>query len=233
MNQQTTSFVTAWNETQKVWWDSFFDMAQRSTFDSNRETGNHVQQGYAEWRGFVHNILDLNTQWVNTMTQSFVPPNKTQQQRLKQQANHLANKPPVALELGATATVTKTVTEQDILNFADVSGDVNPVHLDERYAKTTRFKGRIAHGMLSASFISAVLGTRLPGPGTVYLAQNLKFRAPVAIDDTITTTVKVVSQKEGKPIYTLETICVNQEGVVVLEGEATILFDPPNLSVHN
>src|SRR5690348_12804241 len=92
---------------------------------------------------------------------------------------------------GMTASVAKTVVDSDIRNFADASGDHNPVHLDEDYAKTTRFGKRIAHGMLSASFISTVLGTKLPGPGTIYLEQTLQFCRPVFIGDTITATVTV------------------------------------------
>jgi len=129
-------------------------------------------------------------------------------------------------QLGATASLTKTVTDADITAFAQLSGDVNPVHLDQAYAEKTRFGGRIAHGMLSAGLISAVLGTRLPGPGAVYLSQSLKFLAPVKVGDEVTATATVIAQKEGKPIYTLATVCTNGRGERVLEGEAVILYDP-------
>ena len=125
--------------------------------------------------------------------------------------------------LGASASLDKTVTEADVVAFAAVSLDANPVHLDEAYASTTRFGGRIAHGMLAASLVSAVLGTRLPGPGTIYLSQTLAFKGPVRLGDTITATVTVKAIKDGKPIVTLDTIVANQRGEVVLSGEAVVL----------
>lgn len=133
---------------------------------------------------------------------------------------------PVKLEVGATAHVTKTVTEEDIIAFAKVSTDVNPVHVDGKYASKTRFGQQIAHGILGASFISAVIGNKLPGPGAIYLSQNLNFKAPVMIGDTITATGTVKGQKGRKPIFTIETICTNQDGVVVIDGEAVVMFEP-------
>lgn len=129
-----------------------------------------------------------------------------------------------ALTPGQKATMAKTFTEADILAFAQASGDHNPVHLDEGYAKTTRFGQRIAHGMLVAGLISAVLGTQLPGPGTIYLGQELSFKAPVFIGDTVTAVVEVTSLREGKPIATLTTQCFNQDGLLVLDGKATVLY---------
>jgi len=126
-------------------------------------------------------------------------------------------------EVGAQASLTKVVTEADIVAFAAVSLDTNPVHLDEAFAKTTRFGGRIAHGMLAAGLISAVLGTRLPGPGAVYLSQTLGFKGPVRIGDAITATVTVKGVRVDKPIVTLETIVSNQRGEVVVSGEAVVL----------
>ncbi len=123
--------------------------------------------------------------------------------------------------IGARAEYTRTVTENDIVRFAEVSGDHNPVHLDEEYAASTPFRGRIAHGILSASFISAILGNNLPGPGTIYLGQTLKFLAPVRIGDTITASVEVIALREDKRIVTLRTDCINQDAVLVLTGEAT------------
>ena len=130
------------------------------------------------------------------------------------------------LNVGDTGKFSKTVTDADIYLFAGVTGDLNPAHIDEDYAQGTFFKTRIAHGMLSAGFISAVIGTRLPGPGTVYMHQTLDFLAPVHIGDTVTATVEVVEKLEKKRVR-LKTTCTNQEGVMVLEGEA--LVSPPRL----
>ncbi|PKN56282.1 MAG: enoyl-CoA hydratase [Deltaproteobacteria bacterium HGW-Deltaproteobacteria-14] len=127
--------------------------------------------------------------------------------------------------VGASASLDKTITEQDIELFGQVSLDKNPVHFDEAYAKNTRFGGRIAHGMISAGLISAVIGTQVPGPGSIYLSQSLKFRAPVRIGDTVTATVTVTAVREDKPIVTLETVAKNQAGEVLVTGEAVILVD--------
>lgn len=126
------------------------------------------------------------------------------------------------LSVGQSASFGKTITEADILMFAAVSGDTNPVHLNAEYAAGTLFKQRIAHGMLSAGLISAVLGTQLPGPGTVYLAQSLKFRAPVKIGDTVTATVTVASLDAEKKRATLASVCT-VGGKAVIEGEATVM----------
>src|SRR3546814_886315 len=121
-----------------------------------------------------------------------------------------------------SAVYTKTVTDADLAQFADVSGDFNPVHMDPEYAKTTIFKGRIAHGMLSASFISTVLGTKLPGPGAIYISQNLKFKAPVRPGDTVTAevTVKAVDIDRGR--VSVDTICTGN-GKPVIEGDAVMM----------
>jgi len=126
------------------------------------------------------------------------------------------------LQPGMSACTSKTVTEADIILFAGISTDVNPAHLDEEYAKGTMFGGRIAHGMLSAGFISAVLGTKLPGPGAIYLAQTLKFKAPVKIGDTVVArcTIKELNAEKRKAKF--DTICTVR-GKVVLEGEADIM----------
>ena len=126
------------------------------------------------------------------------------------------------LALGQSASFGKTITEADILLFAGVSGDTNPVHINAEVAAASMFKGRIAHGMLSASLISTVLGTRLPGPGTIYLGQNLKFRAPVRIGETVTATVTVISLDAAKKRATLSTICT-VAGKPVIDGEATVM----------
>ena len=128
------------------------------------------------------------------------------------------------LKIDDSASLTKTFTDEDVRSFAKISGDTNPVHLDDNFAASTRFKQRLVHGMLTAGLISAVLGTKLPGPGSIYLNQSITFRAPVFINDTITATVKVSGIREDKPILTLETVCTNQDGAVVLDGEAVLLL---------
>lgn len=129
----------------------------------------------------------------------------------------------MTLTTGQTASRTTTITDAAIRAFADATGDTNPVHLDSDYAATTRFGRRIAHGMLTAGLISAVLANDLPGPGTIYLSQSVAFKAPVFIDDTITVTVEVIAYREDKRITTLKTTCTNHDGVVVLEGEAVVI----------
>ena len=126
------------------------------------------------------------------------------------------------LSLGQSASFAKTITEADILLFAAVSGDTNPVHINAEAAAASMFKERIAHGMLSASLISTVLGTRLPGAGTIYLGQTLKFKAPVKIGQTVTATVVVTALDAAKKRVTLSTICTVQ-GKAVIEGEATVM----------
>ena len=127
------------------------------------------------------------------------------------------------VEIGQSASFTKTVTEADAYNYAGVSGDFNPAHINEEYAKNTFFKTRIAHGMISAGFISAVLGTKLPGPGTIYLGQDLKFLKPVRFGDTITATCTVEEIIKEKNRLTLRTVCTNQDGEVVIDGKALVL----------
>jgi 3-hydroxybutyryl-CoA dehydratase len=133
-----------------------------------------------------------------------------------------------SLNTGDTASRTTTITDEMIRAFANLSGDNNPIHLDDAYAQTTRFGRRIAHGMIAASFISATLANDLPGPGTVYLSQTLQFKAPVYPGDTITTTVEVKSVRPDKPIVTLSTTCKNQNNIVVLEGEAVVMAGKQN-----
>lgn len=127
------------------------------------------------------------------------------------------------IKVGDSAEITKTIEQSDVDAFASVTGDYNPVHVDEEFAKTTRFGKRIAHGMLTASLISAVLANKLPGEGSVYLGQTLQFVAPVFPGDEITARVTVKEVREDKPIVKLETICVNQRDEVVIRGEATVL----------
>ena len=129
----------------------------------------------------------------------------------------------MVVKLGDSASISKTITDADIQAFADVTGDHNPIHLDDEYAAKTRFGSRIAHGMLSASLISAVLANELPGAGSVYLSQTLKFVKPVFPGDTVTARVTVTGIRDDKPIVKLETVCLNQRDETVLQGEATVL----------
>ena len=124
---------------------------------------------------------------------------------------------------GDTAETTRTIEQADVDAFAEVTGDHNPVHVDEAFAQQTRFGRRIAHGMLTASLISSVLANKLPGAGSVYLGQTLQFVAPVFPGDTVTARVTVKEVREDKPIVKLETVCVNQRGDTVIRGEATVL----------
>ena len=216
------SQLSDWNKVQKQWWDGWFSLVSGAAVSSGMQTSNLWQSSMDVWQRSV----DLSLQAQQDAAQLWMGQAESWEETLQEQSGALATQEPVKLELGATASVTKQVTEMDIVAFAQLSGDVNPVHLNDAYAAQTRFKKRIAHGMLSAGLVSAVLGTKLPGPGTVYLSQNLKFRAPVQVGDEVTATATVVKQNEGKPIYTLETVCTNQDGVVVLEGEAVILYEP-------
>ncbi|MBP7766328.1 MAG: MaoC family dehydratase [Deltaproteobacteria bacterium] len=129
------------------------------------------------------------------------------------------------LQVGQTAEFSKTVSETDIYLYAGITGDFNPAHVNEAYAQNTFFKTRIAHGMLTAGFISAIIANQLPGPGTIYLQQTLSFLAPVRIGDTITGRVEVLECIAEKNRVRLKTTCQNQDGVVVLQGEG--LVSPP------
>jgi 3-hydroxybutyryl-CoA dehydratase len=126
--------------------------------------------------------------------------------------------------VGDEASLSKTITGEDIRRFADLLGDHNPIHVDEEYARTTPFGRPLAHGMLVASLVSSVLASRMPGPGTVYLGQDLRFKAPVFSGDTITAKAVVREIRADKPIYTLETVCVNQNGETVITGQAVVLW---------
>ena len=129
------------------------------------------------------------------------------------------------MKLGDSASFTKTVSEHDVYTYAGVSGDFNPAHVNEVEAQKGMFGKRIAHGMLSAGFISTVLGTQLPGPGTIYMGQELRFTKPVFFGDTITATVTVAELIPEKNRAKLETVCTNQNGEVVISGFATVM--PP------
>lgn len=136
-----------------------------------------------------------------------------------------------AIHIGDRAEFTKTISESDVYLYAGITGDLNPAHINEPYAAKTFFKTRIAHGMLPAGFISAVIGTQLPGPGTIYVNQSLQFKAPVLFGDTITAMVEVMDIDVEKNRVTLRTVCNNQNEVTVLDGEA--LVSPPKAPKEN
>ena len=129
------------------------------------------------------------------------------------------------LKIGDSASMAKTISEADVYLFAGITGDHNPAHVNEQASSQTPFGGRIAHGILSAGLISAVLAMQLPGPGTIYLGQELKFTRPVRFGDTITATCTVSEIRAEKNIVKLDTTCTNQHGEVVLQGMATVM--PP------
>ena len=129
------------------------------------------------------------------------------------------------LVIGQKASVCKRFTDADVRAFADISLDVNPIHTDEAYAKTTIFGRRIVHGILTSGLISAVLANKLPGPGTIYLGQELSFRAPVYLGDEITAEVEITEIRTDKKILKLRTTCTNQDGKAVITGFATVKFD--------
>ena len=130
------------------------------------------------------------------------------------------------IKIGDKFSNERKVTDELIRAFADISGDHNPIHLDEEFAKTTQFGRRIAHGMISGALISAVLGNEFKGMKIVYLSQTMKFTAPVFIDDTVTATGTVTNIREDKPIVTVETVCTNQANKTVVKGEAMIMILP-------
>jgi len=127
-------------------------------------------------------------------------------------------------KVGTTASLSKTISEYDVYSFAGITGDFNPAHINEEYAKSSRFGTRIAHGMLSAGLVSSVIGMKLPGPGTIYMEQQLRFTAPVFIGDTITATITIEHIDERNRM-TLTTVCSNQKGKEVLQGKALVI--PP------
>jgi 3-hydroxybutyryl-CoA dehydratase len=126
------------------------------------------------------------------------------------------------LKVGDKASVSKIFTDEDVLDFSNLSLDKNPIHLDQSFAEKSIFGKKIAHGMLAASLFSGLLGMKLPGEGSIYLAQSLSFTAPIYIGDKVTATVEVIKIRPDKPIVTLRTFCVNSEGLVVVEGEAVV-----------
>jgi 3-hydroxybutyryl-CoA dehydratase len=126
--------------------------------------------------------------------------------------------------VGQTASFSRTITESDIVTFAELSGDYNPVHIDQEFAANSRFGERIAHGLLTSSFLSGLLGMELPGQGSVYLEQSLKFKKPVFIGDTVTASAEILEIDQERRIIRLETICRKQDNTVVLTGEAKLMM---------
>ena len=129
------------------------------------------------------------------------------------------------LQVGDTAEFSKTISESDVYLYAGVTGDFNPAHINEEYAKKTFFETRIVHGMLVGGFISTVIATKLPGPGSIYIRQELNFLAPVRIGDTVTARVEIADMDREKKRLKMKTVCVNQEGITVLDGAAVV--SPP------
>ena len=144
----------------------------------------------------------------------------------------ITNKPITEIAIGDTASFSKTCTEQDVQLFAIVSGDANPVHLDADFAANTQFGQQIAHGMYTGSLVSAALAMELPGPGTIYLGQEIKFKAPVFIGDTITVELTVEAIREDKAIVTLACDCKNQSGKTVAKGTATVIAPNEKISLE-
>lgn len=136
------------------------------------------------------------------------------------------------IEINQTANYEKKVTEKDIQLFAAVSGDTNPVHMDEAYAQTTPFAGRIAHGMLTGAHVSAALAMKLPGPGTIYLNQSIKFKHPVRINDTLNTVLTVTAKRDDRKFVTLDCKVSNQDGTLVASGEAMVIAPTEKLSLE-
>jgi 3-hydroxybutyryl-CoA dehydratase len=130
----------------------------------------------------------------------------------------------IPFRVGQRAEIARTVTEADIVAFAGLSGDYNPLHVNAEYAQHTRFGGRVAHGMLSGAFLSAVLGMHLPGPGAIFLSCQMRFVKPTRIGDTITAAAEVIEIREDKPIVTLRVWCANQHGETTVEGEAVCYY---------
>lgn len=129
------------------------------------------------------------------------------------------------LKIGDSASITRSFTEQDVIDFAKLTGDHNPAHLDSTYAAETQFKYRIVHGMLVGSLFSTLLGAHLPGKGTIYMGQNLQFKAPVYFDSEVVASAEIIKIHKSKPIVTLKTSCVDSEGNEVVAGEA-VAFVP-------
>lgn len=145
---------------------------------------------------------------------------------------YLINRTFSEIKIGEEATLSRVLSKQDIQFFAIVSGDVNPAHIDEEFAKNTIFHEVVAHGMWTGALISTLLGTKLPGPGTIYLSQTMKFLRPVKVGDEITASVKVIRKWVRKPLALLECICVNQRGKEVMTGTAKVLAPTEKVKIE-
>ena len=138
--------------------------------------------------------------------------------------SNVIQRPYKEIEIGETASITKSITEADVVNFAGITGDYNPMHVDIEYAKASMFGGRLAHGMLTASFISTVLGTCLPGKGALYLGQEVRFLKAVMMGDTVTASAEVIAKEDTKQILTIKTVVTNQRNEVVVDGKASVMI---------
>ena len=127
-------------------------------------------------------------------------------------------------QIGQKASVTKTFSEEEVFQFAELSLDKNPLHLDKNFGQNSIFGQRVVHGILVASLFSGLIGMELPGPGSIYLGQNLIFKAPVAINEQVTATIEIIKLREDKPIVTLRTVCIKSEGTTAIEGEAVVKY---------
>jgi len=137
------------------------------------------------------------------------------------------------LKVGDKAVLSRSFTEEEVFQFANISTDKNPLHLDKDFGGASVFGQRIVHGMLVASLFSGLIGMKLPGEGSIYLGQNLTFKAPVAIDEQVTASIEIINIREDKPIITLRTVCINSEGTVVIEGEAVVKIDIPTDNLNS
>ena len=195
-------------------WQAWFD----KTPEIWKNVAGVAADYFEDYISFASSLQYTNQEYLRQLQLPFLI--KEQALTSSEKSVSLAPLPPV----GARATRTHTITRTMITHFAEVSGDLNPIHLDPVEAARSPFGERIAHGSLVASFISAVLGNDLPGPGSIYMGQTLKFLAPVRIGDVIMTSVEVIAVREDKRILTLRTECTNQEGAVVLTGEAIVKY---------
>ena len=137
------------------------------------------------------------------------------------------------LKVGDKAILRRAFTEEEVFQFANISTDKNPLHLDKDFGGASVFGQRIVHGMLVASLFSGLIGMKLPGEGSIYLGQNLTFKAPVAIDEQVTASIEIINIREDKPIITLRTVCINSAGTVVIEGEAVVKIDIPTDNLNS
>ncbi len=195
-------------------WQAWFDM----TPEVWKNMAGIAADYFEDYTSFANSLQYTNQEYLSQMQLRWLK----RQEVLPsgQQASQLAPLPTV----GSRATRSRTITRAMITHFAEVSGDLNPIHLDPVQAAKSPFGERIAHGFLVAALISAVLGNDLPGPGGIYMGQTLKFLAPVRIGDVITASVEVIAIHEAKRVLTLRTECTNQQGTVVLTGEAIVKY---------